>query len=437
MVKDDRAGGCGESMNIAVVGTGISGMLAARLLCRDHRIAVFEAGDYIGGHTATQPIVLGGKTWNIDTGFIVYNEAAYPNFTQLMEKLGVATQPAKMSFSVKCERTGLEYCSGSMSAFFAQRRNLIRPAFWRMTRDILRFNNEAREVLKPGGENLTLGAYLAQRHYSREFLEWHILPLGAAIWSTDTDNIRNCPAQFFVRFFDNHGFLQMKGRSKWRTIQGGSFKYVEPLVKPFRKAIRLNCPIQKIKRFDDRVELALQNGETQSFDHVIIATHSDQALALLADPLDAEREILGAIRYQPNDVVLHTDTSLLPRTHRAWACWNYHIDRQTESKEADRLTTVTYNMNMLQNLADAPATFCVTLNRRTLIDPQKILRSFTYAHPLYTPESVAAQARRAEISGARRTHYCGAYWGNGFHEDGVNSALNVAAFFGKDLNSIV
>lgn len=411
-------------------------MLAARLLCRDHRIAVFEAGDYIGGHTATQAIELSGKTWNIDTGFIVYNETAYPNFIRLMAKLGVATQPAKMSFSVKCERNGLEYCSGSMNAFFAQRRNLLRPAFWRMTRDILRFNKEAREVLKPGGENLTLGTYLADRGYSREFLEWHILPLGAAIWSTDAANIRNCPVQFFVRFFDNHGFLQVKRRSKWRTIQGGSFKYVEPLVKPFRAAIRLNCPIQKIKRFDDRVELILPNGETQSFDHVILASHSDQSLAMLADPSDTEREILGAIRYQSNDVVLHTDTSLLPNSRRAWACWNYHIEEQRGSKESDGLTTVTYNMNMLQNLADAPETFCVTLNRAAFIDPHKILRRFTYAHPLFTPDSVAAQARRREISGVRRTHYCGAYWGYGFHEDGVNSALDVAAFFGKDLNTI-
>ncbi len=410
-------------------------MLAARLLCREHSVTLFEAGDYIGGHTATKPIELGGKTWDIDTGFIVHNEVAYPHFISLMEKLGVATQSAPMSFSVKCERTGLEYCSKSLNAFFAQRFNLFRPMFWRMTRDIMRFNREVREVLKPGGENTTLGEYLDTHGYSREFMDWHILPLGAAIWSTDAHNIRACPIQFFVRFFDNHGFLQIKGRSKWRTIQGGSFNYIEPLVKPFRDSIRLNSPVRKIKRFDNRVEICFQSGQTQSFEHVIVATHSDQALSILADPTDAEIEILNAIPYQSNEVVLHTDTSLLPKNQRAWACWNYHILNQnlSEHKWENRggLTTVTYNMNLLQNLRDAPETFCVTLNRTQLIDPNKVLRRFTYAHPLFTPASVAAQARRSEISGVRRTYYCGAYWGYGFHEDGVNSALNVAAYFGK------
>jgi predicted NAD/FAD-binding protein len=422
-------------MNIAIIGTGISGMLAARLLCASHRVSVFEAGDYIGGHTATKPITRDKITWDIDTGFIVHNEAAYPHFIALMEKLGVATQPAPMSFSVKCEHTGVEYCSSSLNAFFAQRGNVLRPAFWRMTRDIMRFNREAPDVLKPGGDTGTLGAYLDRHGYSRAFLDWHILPLGAAIWSTDTQNIRSCPVQFFVRFFANHGFLQIKSRSKWRTVQGGSYSYIEPLVKPFRDAIRLNAPIQKIKRFDDRVQIALFSGETHAFDHVIIATHSYQALGMLADPSGAEREILSAIPYQASDVVLHTDTSLLPKNRRAWACWNYHILSECAadriSEKTDGLTTVTYNMNMLQNLKNAPATFCVTLNRTGLIDPKTILRRYTYAHPLFTPASVAAQARHAAISGVRRTHYCGAYWGYGFHEDGVNSALKVAAFFGK------
>lgn len=423
-------------MNIAIVGTGISGMLAARMLCGEHRVAVFEAGDYVGGHTATIPIEMGGKVWAIDTGFIVYNEIAYPNFIEMLRRLNVATQESSMSFSVKCERSGLEYCSGSLNAFFAQRRNLLRPAFWRMARDILRFFREAREALQPGSERVTLGEWLARRRYSREFIEWHILPLGAALWSADTGRIQNCPMQFFVRFFDNHQFLQVEGRSKWRTIAGGSHNYVEPLVKPFRSAIRLNCPVQRIARFDDRVELTLPGGERQSFDHVVIATHSDQALKLLADPSDAEREILGAIRYQPNDVVLHTDTSLLPRRRRAWACWNYFLSDCGKVPGGENLATVTYNMNMLQNLPGAPETFCVTLNRTRRIDPAKILRRFTYDHPLYTPESVAAQARHGEISGVRRTHYCGAYWGYGFHEDGVRSALAAVTYFGKDLAAL-
>ena len=411
----------------------MSGLLAARLLCREHRVTVFESGDYIGGHTATKPIELGGSVWDIDTGFIVHNEVAYPNFIALMQKLGVETQPSPMSFSVKCERSGLEYCSTSLNTFFAQRSNVLRPAFWRMTRDIFRFNAEAHEVLKPGNEHITLGEYLDQHGYSREFLDWHILPLGAAIWSTDAATIRTCPAHFFVRFFNNHGFLQVAGRSKWRTVKGGSFKYIEPLIKPFRDAIRLNCAVQSVARFDDRVELRFGNGESQTFDHVIIAAHSDQALALLADPSDAEREILGAIGYQSNDVVLHTDTSLLPKNRRAWACWNYHILDDKNAGQKNGATTVTYNMNMLQNLRNAPATFCVTLNRTELIDPAKILRRYRYAHPLYTPTSVAAQARRGEISCQRRTHFCGAYWAYGFHEDAVNSALNVAGYFGKAL----
>ena len=420
-------------MNIAVVGTGISGLLAARLLCREHAVSVFEAGDYIGGHTATKPIEVAGKVWDIDTGFIVHNEVAYPNFIALMQKLGVATQDSPMSFSVKCERTGLEYCSSSLSTFFAQRKNLLSPAFWRMTLDIMRFNRESREVLKPGGELVTLGEYLEKNNYSREFLEWHILPLGAAIWSTDADTIKECPAQFFVRFFANHGFLQVKGRSKWRTVSGGSHKYIELLCKPFREEIRLKCPVEKIERFEDRVELKFASGETQTFDQVVIATHSDQALGMLADASETEREILGAIKYQPNEVVLHTDTSLLPENKRAWACWNYHIldaAKEAQVSSGRGLTTVTYNMNLLQNLQGAPVTFCVTLNRTGLIDPAKILRKYTYAHPLYTSGSVAAQGRWGEISGVRRTHYCGAYWGYGFHEDGVNSGLRVGKGFG-------
>lgn len=408
-------------------------MLAARLLCGEHNVTVFEARDYIGGHTATKQIDLGGKVWNIDTGFIVCNEAAYPNFLALLRKLGVATQHAEMSFSVKCERTGLEYCSRSLNALFAQRRNLFRPAFWRMARDIPRFFREAREALAPGNEHVTLGEWLAKRGYSREFLEWHILPLGAAVWSTDTNGIQNCPVQFFVRFFENHGFLQLKERSKWRTVVGGSWNYIEPLVKPFRASIRLNSPVQSIRRFDNRVELMVSDRDCHAFDHVVLAVHSDQALRMLADPSDAEHDILSVIPYQLNEVVLHTDRSLLPRRRRAWACWNYHIGN---ADKADGLPAVTYNMNMLQSLADAPETFCVTLNRTQRINPAKILGRFNYSHPCYTTASVAAQARHAEISGVRRTHYCGAYWGYGFHEDGIRSALAAVRYFGKDLDSM-
>jgi predicted NAD/FAD-binding protein len=421
-------------MKIAIVGTGISGMVAARLLCRAHAVSVFEAASSIGGHTATKTVAVGGADWKIDTGFIVFNEVAYPNFIRILDTLGVASQPADMSFSISCLNPDVEYCSTSFNTLFAQRRNLLRPAFWRMLRDIRRFFREAREALKPGGEHVTLGEFLDRRRYSQEFLEWHLYPLGAAIWSTDTEKIRACPAQFFVRFFDNHAFLQSEGRSKWRTVADGSQAYIEPLVRPFRDAIRVNCPVRRVARADDGVELTLGDGSVERFDHVVIAAHSNQALAMLADPSDAERAILGAIPYQANDVALHTDASLLPRRRRAWACWNYHVS--AGGPEMPGLTTVTYNMNMLQSLRGAPETFCVTLNRSARIDPARILGRYTYDHPLYTPASVAAQARHAEVSGVRRTHYCGAYWGYGFHEDGVRSALAAVKPFGVGLDAL-
>ena len=420
-------------MRIAIVGTGISGMVSAYLLHRDHDVTVFEAADYIGGHTNTLDVTVDGRTYAVDTGFIVFNDWTYPSFIKLLEKLGVESQPSDMSFSVKCESTGLEYNGTSLNTLFAQRRNLLRPSFYRMILDTLRFNREAVSLIDQPGPGPSLGEYLDSRRYSKEFVEQYIVPMGAAIWSASHDNMRAFPARYLVQFFKNHGMLSVDDRPQWRVIKGGSQRYAEKLVAPFRTRILLNSPVESIGRFPDYVEVCanLRRREYRAlrFDHVIIAAHSDQALAMLADPSPREKEILGAIHYQDNEAVLHTDTSLLPRRKLAWASWNYHLLRV----QPDR-AVVTYHMNRLQGLA-ASHEFCVTLNHTEAIDPGRILRRILYRHPVYSPEALAAQRRHGEISGVNRTSYCGAYWGFGFHEDGVNSALAVCRPFGKGLSA--
>jgi uncharacterized protein len=417
-------------MRVAIVGTGISGMLCARLLHSDHEVTVFEAGDYIGGHTNTVDVDIAGRRFAVDTGFIVCNDWTYPHFLQMLRRLGVATQPSDMSFSVRCKRTGLEYNGTSLNTLFAQRSNLLRPSFHRMIRDILRFNKEALELLDKSDERTTLGEYLDTKHYSREFLENYILPMGGAIWSAEPQAMRAFPARYFVQFFKNHGMLSVDERPEWRVVSGGSSRYMRALTQPFRDRIRLKSPVVSIRRFDTHVEVTSGSGASERFDHVIVSAHSDQALAMLSDASPAERTILGAIPYQENIAVLHTDESVMPKRKLAWAAWNYHLDAQSKSHVA-----VTYWMNHLQSL-DAPVNFCVTLNDVDGIDPAQVLRRIRYHHPVYTTEGVAAQKRRPEISGVRRTWFCGAYWGYGFHEDGVNSALAVAQEFGKSLEDI-
>ncbi len=408
-------------MNIAIVGAGISGLTAAYLLSPRHQVTVFEAGSYAGGHTNTVSVTLGGKTWNVDTGFIVYNERNYPHFTQLLKKLGVRTQSSYMSFSVRDDKTGLEYNGSTLRLLFVQKRNLFRPSFYRMIVDILKFNRSAMKELLDTPNETTLGEYLHQRRYSSEFVEHYLVPMGAAIWSAIPDQVLEMPVHFFVRFFENHGMLTVNDRPKWRVIRGGSSKYVERLSESFKDRIRLNAAVKSVCRTSEGVEV---DGHT--FDHVIMACHSDQALAILSDPSSIEQEVLGALQYQENEVVLHTDTSLLPKSRSAWAAWNYHLG---ESNDPVQLT---YNMNILQSL-EAPDTFCVSLNAADRIDPSKILNRFQFAHPVFSESGVRAQNRHSNISGINRTHYCGAYWGNGFHEDGVNSALVVARFFGESL----
>ncbi len=410
-------------MKIAVIGSGIAGNVAARELHRErHEITVYEAAGHIGGHTHTHDVEIGGERQQIDTGFIVFNDWTYPNFIQLLDELGVASQPSAMSFSVRNEGTGLEYNGTTIDTLFAQRRNLFRPSFYLFIREILRFNREAPALLEGDGE-ITLGDYLDEYGYSSAFVDNYLIPMGAAIWSTAPEKMLEFPARFFVRFFHNHGMLSVDERPQWRAIAGGSARYVEKLVAPFREHIRLNAPVERVARAADGVLVKARDMAAEKYDHVFFACHSDQALRLLADATPLERELLGAIRYQRNEVVLHTDTALLPRARRAWAAWNYHVLARQGARVA-----LTYNMNILQTLRSAQ-TFCVTLNRTDEIAPGKIIKSLDYDHPLYTPAGVAAQQRQHEINGVNRSYFCGAYWRYGFHEDGVVSALNALEHF--------
>ena len=428
-------------MKIAIIGTGIAGNLAAFRLAPGHDITVFEADARIGGHTNTIDVSMEGKNYSVDTGFIVYNDATYPNFIALLDELGVATQQSEMSFSVRCERTGLEYNGANLNTLFAQRRNLVRPAFHRMLRDILRFNREAPDLLDQPDSTLTLDDFLQANEYSREFIEHYIVPMGAAIWSATPQGMGGVPAGFFVRFFHNHGLLRVSDRPAWRVIQGGSHRYVEKLVAAHRDCIRLNAPVEWVRRHRNCVEVKTPGAEAERFDRLIMACHSDQALALLADPSQQETEVLGAIGYQHNEAVLHTDASLMPRNKRAWAAWNYHIRPEAAELASraepdhgvlDRRVALTYNMNILQSLT-APQQFCVTLNHTDAISPEAIIRSISYTHPIFTERAVAAQQRQREINGPRHTYYCGAYWRYGFHEDGVISTMAALSHLDEDL----
>jgi predicted NAD/FAD-binding protein len=415
------------AVKIGIIGTGISGVATAHLLHGHHEITVFEANEGIGGHTNTVEVAVDGRPYSIDTGFIVYNERTYPNFTRLLTCLGVASQPSEMSFSVACERSGLEYASRSLNAIFAQRRNLLRPSFRRMLSEILRFNGEARDLLATGDEKQTLGDYLCGAGYSTEFVDRYVIPMGAAIWSASPREFLAFPASSFVRFFDNHGLLDRSDPIPWRVIQGGSRSYVEALVAPFRDRIRTGCPVRAIRRGPRGVDVATLDGRHERFDRVVIAVHSDEALRLLEDPSDVERLVLGSIGYQPNEAVLHKDASVMPRLRRAWASWNYRVPAEPRDG-----VFVSYHMNRLQGL-DCNTEFFVTLNGSDRIDPRQVLARFLYSHPVFDARAIEAQKLHHAIDGANRTHFCGAYWGYGFHEDGLRSALTVCRKFGRGL----
>ena len=415
-------------MKVAIIGSGISGLTCAYLLNRQHEVTVFESSDWIGGHTHTVDVEVKGERFAIDTGFIVFNDWTYPNFIRLLDQLGVTSQPTEMSFSVQDPQTGTEYNGKNLNSLFAQRRNLLSPGFWGMLRDIVRFNREALRDLEEQriAADTTLGAYLRQNAYGQRFIEHYIVPMGSAIWSMSLGDMHHFPLQFFVRFCKNHGLLSITHRPQWRVVSGGSRTYVEALSAGFIEHIRLNCPVHRVERDSAGVNLHSGAG-IERFDSVVFACHSDQALHLLAAPSQAEREILGALRYAENDVVLHSDTRLLPNRRLAWASWNYRLGGSARQPAA-----VTYNMNILQGL-QSETTFCVSLNQTEDIAPDKILKRFRYAHPQYSQAGLLAQARWQELQGAQNSYYCGAYWANGFHEDGVVSALRVAAAFGEHL----
>jgi uncharacterized protein len=413
-------------MRVAIVGAGVSGLVCAHLLHEQHEITVFEASDYAGGHTNTVRVDTADETHHVDTGFIVLNDRTYPSFQRLLSGLGVATQPSDMSFSVS-DGGDFEYNGSSPNGLFARRSNLARPSFHRMIRDLLRFNRQAHTIIGLNGSGPSLAQFLDEGGYSDEFVQRLIVPQASAVWSADPTRMWEFPASMLAEFFANHGMLGLTDRPTWLTVQGGSARYVDAITAPLGQRLRLSTPVRSIERKEDCVEVTPAGGERERFDEVILATHSNQALAMLTDVTGTEAEVLGAIPYQQNEAVLHTDRSLLPRRRRAWASWNFHLRDEPVGR-----TTVTYHMNRLQSLG-ARDEFCVTLNQTEAIDPDSVIRVIRYDHPVYTPAGLAAQRRWHEVSGVRRTHYCGAYWGYGFHEDGVVSALRVCERLGGAL----
>jgi len=407
-------------VKIAVIGSGISGLTCAYYLSKEHDVHVFEKDERIGGHTATKEVNVGGEIFNIDTGFIVFNNWTYPNFIRLLSEIKVPWRDSEMSFSVNCEKTGLQYAGSSLDTLFAQRKNILSINYLKMLKDIYRFNHQSIEDLDAGKivKGMTLGEYLKLNNYSKQFHDHYLIPMGAAIWSSSVDDMFDFPLEFFVRFFRNHGLLNIKNRPKWKTIVNGSKAYLEPITRSFSEKIHLNSNIESIRREGDQVKIKVENKEEQSFDHVIFSCHSDQALALLSDANKKETEILSAMPYKLNDVVLHTDSSLLPSNSKVRASWNYTIP-----KNNTEFATLTYDMNTLQGI-ESSHDFLVTLNQVDRIDSKKVLGHYQYSHPVFTLESISAQERWHEINNDR-TWFCGAYWRNGFHEDGVVSALRV------------
>jgi len=418
--------------NIAIIGSGISGLTCAYLLQQKHNICVFEANDYIGGHTATKDIQVDGQEYAIDTGFIVFNDWTYPNFIKLMTTLGVQYQASEMSFSVKNQPQNLEYNGNTLNSLFAQRRNIFRPMFWRIVLDILRFNKLCKKQDEKDQENSqqTLFEFLQSHHFSDDFTHNYILPMCAAIWSTSLEKIKSFPFDFFLRFFKNHGLLNITDRPQWYTIKGGSREYIAPLIAGFADKIKLNSPVKSVAHVYQHKIVTLHDGSEHQFDEVVFACHSDQALAMLAQPTQSQQDILDNLPYAGNKVVLHTDQQILPKRKLAWASWNYQI--LGYSGESQAPVALTYNMNILQNI-QAATTFCVSLNNEEDIRAEHILGKYHYSHPQFSQRSKHAQARRQEISGVDGLHFCGAYWYNGFHEDGVRSALDVCAHFGETL----
>jgi len=419
-------------MRIAIVGTGISGSLAARLLSTEHDVTVFEANDYAGGHANTVDITAFGQRFAADTGFMVFNDRTYPNFCRLLELLKIPSQQSDMSFSVNCSRTGLQYQGSSLNGLFAQRTNFVNPSFWKLLRDITRFNRCGMSAAANGElrDGRSVGDFIDNLGLGQRFVDQYLVPMAAAIWSSKPTATLAFPAEFMIGFFSNHGLMQIRDRPQWRTIIGGSRRYVSALLQPINESVRLGASVQAVVRHQHDVEVILDTGVQERFEHVVLACHADQSLTMLRDSSSTEQEILGAFPFQSNTAVLHTDIRLLPSRKRAWASWNYHIPQSQHHAAA-----LTYDLSRLQQL-ESPSPILLTLNNSNRIDPKTILRTFLYDHPAYSSVSITAQARHHEISGNNRTHFCGAYWGYGFHEDGVNSGLAVARHFGIELEAL-
>jgi predicted NAD/FAD-binding protein len=421
----------GQQQRIAVVGSGIAGLGAAWLLQRRHRVTLFEGADRLGGHTHTHAIESAAGTVHVDTGFIVYNPDHYPLLSRMFSELGVQSQPTTMSFSVSDERTGFEYEASDLRGLYCRWQNAFSVRFHRMLWDLLRFYRLAPALLAAPEPGPALGEWLATHHFSKGFVDDHLLPMAAALWSSPERQILDFPARSLVQFMHNHCMLQISGRPPWRVVQGGSSSYIAAMLPRLKEVeIRLGSPVQSLARVADGVDLVSREPagglRNEHFDQVVLACHSNQALALLKQPSELERELLGALPYQSNDVVLHTDISLLPKRRRAWAAWN-----ALKLADAEQRCTVSYSMNLLQSLP-GPTQYIVTLNATDRIDPAKILRRLDYQHPLYTLAGSRARARRAEINGVDRIWYCGAYWGHGFHEDGLRSGVEVARGLGVE-----
>jgi len=410
-------------MKIAIIGSGISGNTLAYYLNSNHQITLFESNSRVGGHSHTHEIEISNQKVNVDTGFIVFNKKTYPHFINLLHELKVPYENSAMSFSVKDSQKDFEYNGTNLNALFAQRKNLISLTFYKMIKEILRFNKNSTLMLK-NNEEISLGEYLNREAYSDFFKKYYILPMGSAIWSSDIKTMMAFPAKFFIRFFDNHGMLNVNDRPQWLTISGGSINYVKKLIAPFEGKIKLNTHIKFIDRKNDHVEIQFYD-RAEKFDWVFFACHSDEALKLIKSPTQNEKDILQSIPYTDNEVILHFDERFMPRRKLAWAAWNYHINQDSALP-----VSLTYNMNILQNLKiNVP--ILVTLNPQEKIDKHKIIKKLSYAHPQYSLKSIEAQSKYHLISGVNRTSYAGAYWGNGFHEDGVKSAIDAIKQFNK------
>lgn len=412
---------------IAVIGAGVAGLSAGYFLSRRHEVHLFEREDRLGGHTHTITVEGPGGPVRLDTGFLVHNDRTYPNLVRLFRELGISTRESDMSFGITCRRTGLEYSSRGVSGYFAQPRNLCSPTHLRLLAEITRFNRLAPTLLAtPGGDALTLGDFLDSRRFGEQFTYRYLLPMASAIWSASLDSIRSFPALTLVRFFDNHGLLRLRSQPTWKVVLDGSDTYIPGLIAPLDSRVHRGAAIDTVRRSEQGVTITFTDRLPMSFDEVVFACHGDQVLPLLADATDDERDVFRHFTTTTNRVCLHTDASVLPRRRAARASWNYLLAGDEASPP-----TVTYDLNRLQGLR-TPERYCVTLNPSAPIERDRVIRHLTYRHPLYTRDAIRAQERWSAVSGVRRTHYCGAYWGYGFHEDGVNSALRVARTLGVD-----